>query len=143
MRVFFDTNIILDLLLERPGFEVSAKDLQLQEEGRISACVSILTMINAAYVYRKTVGQSQATANLKYLSALFEVLPMDSEMMNSALYLDGKDYEDVIQAVCAAAGHCDAIVTHNKKDFRINKGLAAGMDIPKVFTPAELLEELL
>ena len=77
MKVFLDTNILLDLLLEREGFEDSAELFRLQEDGRLKLYVSYLTMVNIAYVYRKTVGQNMAVANLKYLSALVEVLPMD------------------------------------------------------------------
>lgn len=69
MTIFLDTDIILDLLLERPGYEDSALLFQWQDEGRLQICVSFLTIINAAYVYRKTVGQNMAVANLKYLSA--------------------------------------------------------------------------
>ena len=67
MRVFLDTNIILDLLLERDGFQDSATIFQMQEDGKIRLCVSFLTMVNVAYVYKKIVGESMAIVNLKYL----------------------------------------------------------------------------
>ena len=53
MKLFLDTNILLDLLLEREGYERCARLFQLQEEGKCTLAVSILTMVNVAYVYRK------------------------------------------------------------------------------------------
>lgn len=140
MKVFLDTNIILDLLLEREGYEKSAKILQLQEEGKLATCVSILTMINVAYVYKKTVGQRMAVVNLKYLSALMEVLPMDGAMLEQAIYRDGPDFEDLLQAVCAAKAGCDYIVTRNEKDFVAGQGLLSEREtFPPVMTPSDFL----
>ena len=104
MKVFLDTNILLDLLLEREGFEDSAELFRLQEDGRLKLYVSYLTMVNIAYVYRKTVGQNMAVANLKYLSALVEVLPMDGGQLQKALMMSGPDIEDIFQLTCAVAG---------------------------------------
>ena len=140
MKVFLDTNILLDLLLEREGYELCAKIFQLQEEGKCTLCVSVLTMVNAAYIYRKTVGQDMAVANIKYLSTLVEVLPLDNEILQAAIYRHGKDFEDVLQAVCAAVGKCDCIVTRNEKDYAIRDGLAKkDVNIPTVYSPTSFL----
>lgn len=135
MNVFLDTNILLDLLLEREGYEDAAVLFQLQDEGRVTLHVSILTMVNLAFVYQKTVGQHMAVVNLKYLSSLVKVLPMDAAQMDQALMMDGPDFEDTLQAVCAASGNCDVIVTRNVKDFRIKKGLGKQIVLPVLHTP--------
>ena len=140
MKVFLDTNILLDLLLERDGFETEARIFQMQEEGRCTLCVSILTMVNLAFVYQKTVGQDMAVVNLKYLSTLVEVLPMDGIMLQEALYQSGKDFEDTLQAVCASGGLCDCIVTRNVKDFQIKRGLGKEISLPPVLSPKDFLE---
>ncbi|MBO7544756.1 MAG: PIN domain-containing protein [Bacteroidales bacterium] len=142
MKVFLDTNILLDLLLERDGYEDSAVLFQLQDEGKVKLYVSLLTMVNLEYVYKKTVGQNHAIANLKYLSSLVEVLPMDGEQLQKAMMLDGKDFEDVLQAVCASEGGCDYLITRNDKDFKISKGLAKHLDLPKVISPSSFLSIL-
>ena len=140
MRVFLDTNILLDLLLEREGYEGCAQLFQLQEEGLCTLAVSVLTMVNVAYVYRKTVGQDMAVVILKYLSSMLEILPMDSQMLQASIYKHGKDFEDVFQAVCAAVGNCDCIVTRDEKDFVVRDGLMnSQIIIPQVFTPASFL----
>lgn len=140
MTIFLDTNIILDLLLERPGYEDSALLFQWQDEGRLQICVSFLTMVNAAYVYRKTVGQNMAVANLKYLSAIVKVLPMDGEQLQQAIAMTGKDFEDTLQAVCAATYGCDYLITRNEKDFKIGKGLSSKIHLPTVSSPRAFVE---
>lgn len=142
MKVFLDTNIVLDLLLERDGYEEAARILQLQEEEKFTVCVSILTMVNVAYVYRKTVGQRMAVVNLKYLSALMEVLPMDGAMLQQAIYQDGPDFEDILQAVCAAEAGCNYIVTRNQKDFVTPPALLKEQPaFPPVLTPSGFLQQ--
>ena len=136
MKVFLDTNIILDLLLEREGYGYSAALFQMQEEGRLTLCVSVLTMVNVAYVYRKTVGQDRAVANLKYLSSLVEVLPVNGAQLQQALLMEGPDFEDTLQAACAAEAGCDCLVTRNVKDFRIGRGLGKALRLPVITSPA-------
>lgn len=139
MKIFLDTNIILDLLLEREGYEDSAVLFQMQEDGELKLFVSILTMVNVSYIYKKTVGEAMAAANLKYLSALVEVLPMDGDQLQLALMMGGRDFEDALQAVCAAEAGCDYIVTRNDRDFRLRAGAVKKYRIPEVTTPAGFL----
>ncbi len=139
MKVFLDTNIILDLLLQREGWERSAQILSLQEKGLVRLCVSVLTMVNVAYVYRKTVGDALAVVNLKYISALMDILPMDAGMMEEAIQAGGRDFEDSFQAIAAASAGCDAIVTRNIRDF---ENLAPQTHpLPALFDPTQLLAQ--
>ena len=140
MKVFLDTNIILDLLLERDGWKQSAKILSLQEKGALTICVSVLTMVNVAYVYRKTVGEDITVVNLKYLSSFLEVLPMDAAMLDCAIMAGGRDFEDTLQAIVAATAQCDAIVTRNVKDFAKIKPL--NLSIPPIYDPSSFTIQL-
>lgn len=140
MKAFLDTNILLDLLLERDSYEASARILQLRDEGKIDLFVSILTMVNVAYVYQKTVGLNAVIPNMKCLSAIVDVLPMDSDTLEQALYVEGKDFEDTMQYFCAVQNHCEAIITRNEKDFRFSRGLK---DLPEpipVYSPDAFLK---
>lgn len=141
MRVFLDTNIILDLLLERDGYGTSALLFEGQDSGRWKLCVSILTIVNVAYIYRKGVGPEEVIPNLKYLSALVEVLPMNTSTLEESLFLKGRDFEDVLQYVCASAGECDAIVTRNEKDFMIGSGLKSTPRSLPVYSPAAFVKQ--
>lgn len=140
MRVFLDTNILLDLLLERNGYQASARLFEGQDQGRWELCVSILTMVNVAYVYRKGAGIVDVIPNMKYLSMLLDVLPMSSYTLETGLYLRGKDFEDVLQYICASEGGCDAIITRNEKDFVINDGLKEVPSHIPVYSPEDFLK---
>lgn len=129
-------------MLERAGYEDSAVLFQMQDDGELELFVSILTMVNVSYIYKKTVGEAMAAANLKYLSALVRVLPMDGEQLQQALMMDGRDFEDAMQAVCAAEAECDYIVTRNDRAFRLRAGAAKKYRIPEVTTPAGFLARI-
>ena len=134
-RVLFDTNIVLDLIQERPGYDHAARILQKQEDGDLSVCVSVLTMANIAYVLRKTVPSSLIVATLKQISSVMSVIPMDDGQIQQAMLLEGPDFEDIMQLTCAMANGCSVIVTHNPRDFHISKGLLDNFTPPEVLTP--------
>ena len=48
-------------------------------------------------------------------------------------------FEDILQAVCAAEGGCDCIITRNEKDYRISAGLKAGRPLLPVMSPSAFL----
>jgi predicted nucleic acid-binding protein len=134
-RVFFDTNIVLDLIQGRPGFEDAARILQRQENGELTVCTSVLSMANIAYVLRKTVPANLIIPTLKQISSVMSVIPMDNGQIQHAFLLEGPDFEDIMQLSCAMANGCSSIVTHNPRDFRIKKGLVESFTPPEVFTP--------
>ena len=141
-RIFLDTNVMLDLLLDRQGCAEAARVLQLQEDGKITACLSILSMANLAYVLRKTVSPLQVIPTLKQISAIVEVVPMDDRQLQRSLLLDGPDFEDILQAVCASENGCECILTRNARDFRIGKGLSDSAGLPRVQTPGAYLASI-
>ena len=136
-KVFFDTNIMLDLLQERPGYQYAARLLQRQEDGEITVCISILSMANIAYVLRRTIPQNLLVPTLKQISSIVEVIPMDDTQLQKALLMDGPDFEDIMQAACAASNGCQVILTHNPRDFKIRKGLCDTLSLPMIMTPEE------
>ena len=134
-RLFLDTNVLLDVLLERPGYQAALKLLQAGSDGRVSLCTSVLSMANIAYVLRKTLNPGLLTPTLKQLSSLLEVLTMDSGQLDNALLLSGPDFEDVLQAVCAVQGGCAQLITRNPKHFNIQPGLLPGWTPPRILAP--------
>ncbi|MBR6456989.1 MAG: PIN domain-containing protein [Bacteroidales bacterium] len=139
-KVFLDTNILMDLLLQRPGYESSAKILQAGEDGGISLYCSYLTMANLAFILRKSATPAVIVPSMMQIQSLVTVLPMDSEQLLEAYNLSGRDFEDILQAVCAARGGCDVIITNNPKDYRIGTDKAK-IKLPCVMTPAEFLDD--
>lgn len=138
-RVFFDTNIILDLIQERTGYDAAAQILQKQEDGDIDVCLSMLSLANVAYVLRKTLPHTLVSPILKQISSVMEVLPMDNVQFQQALLLSGRDFEDIMQLTCAIAGGCTIIITHDPRDFHVGKGLAEDFQMPEILTPEEYI----
>ena len=139
-RVFFDTNIMLDLIQERQGYEACALILQRQEDGEIEVCLSVLSMANIAYVLRKTVPPFLVIPTLKQISSVVRIVQMDDAQLQQSLLMDGPDFEDILQLSCAIANECPVLLTHNPRDFHIRKGLAAASPMPKILTPEEYLK---
>ena len=138
--VFFDTNIMLDLIQERPGYADCARILQMQEDGKIEVCLSVLSMANIAYVLRKTVPPFLVIPTLKQISSVVRIVPMDDAQLQRSLLMDGPDFEDILQLSCAIANGCTVLITHNPRDFHIRKGLATVSTVPKVLTPEEFVK---
>ena len=133
-RIFLDTNVIVDFILERDGAEDAANILQLGEDGKIELSVSFLTMANTAYIARKGHTQEQLYNIMADLSAMLKTLPMDEVQLQQALQNPATDFEDMLQYQCAKANFCDIIITRNSKHF-------AFAEIP-VLTPSEYLKLL-
>lgn len=119
MRVLFDTNIFLDLLMDRVPFSDAAVELFSRvEEGAISGYVCSTSITTIYYLASKTVGAVRAQAEIKKLLNLFEVAPVNRAVLEAALTANFVDFEDAV--IYAAACHvgAEAIVTRNQKDFK-------------------------
>jgi predicted nucleic acid-binding protein len=135
MRVLFDTNIILDLFLDRSPFADRAAELwQANTDGRLEGFVSVITPINLFYIARRLRDRSLAFQAVRELLAAMSVCYADQAILKNALALPFHDYEDAVQHASASGNGLDAIVTRNVKDF-------AGATLP-VFSPTELLSRL-
>ena len=134
-KVFIDTNVLIDFMLEREGARNAADILQLGEEKKIRTAASFLTMANIAYIIRKGRTRTELYALLTDLSDVIEILPMDERQFKDALMQPASDFEDVLQYECAKTYGCDVIVTRNSKHFSFAQ-------IP-VLSPAEFLDQML
>ena len=135
IRVLLDTDVVLDILANRQPFVVEASVLWLaHEQGRLEACISPITPVNAFYILRKQEGVAPARQAVARLLAGIQICPLDGAVLNTANALPMADFEDAVQAAAAAAARLDALVTRNTKDY-------AGAPIP-VLTPAEALARL-
>lgn len=134
-KVFLDTNIILDFVLNREGAESAVKLLALANEGKIQVFVSFLTIANTAYVAKRGHSQEELYTILSVLNNMVNVLPMDSIQFGMALKQPVSDFEDMLQYQCASINSCDVIITNNIKHFYFSS-------IP-VKTAKEYLDEVI
>ena len=136
MKIMCDTNIILDVLLEREPFvEDSYKVLCLCEEHKIDGFMSASSVTNIYYLVRKYTHSTELA--YQAVGKLLEIIKVGSVTNNDVLMAfqkKAKDFEDCPVAICAESMHCNYIVTRNKKDFE-------DFDIPAL-TPKELLLQI-
>lgn len=131
MRVLIDTNVILDVMLEREPFvEASAEVLSRVEAGELTGCVCATTVTTLHYLATQAVGSERALSEVRKVLSLFEVAPVGRSVLESALELGIKDYEDAVLHEAARQVDAQGIVTRNIRDFK-----AATL---AVYTPEEI-----
>ena len=136
MKVLFDTNVILDVLLERsPHARPALQLMQMVEQAKIEGLLCATTVTTLYYLGAKTVGKAKARRYLETLLAIFGVAPVDEPVLRQALGLKFPDFEDAVLHEAARNASAAAIVTRNSKDFP-----RAALPI---ITPSELLAERL
>lgn len=132
MKVLFDTNVILDHMLERePHVESAERLLSLVDSGAVEGIICATTATTIHYLASKAVGAKRAAEYLRTLLSIFDVACVDRDVLAGALDTGFTDYEDAVLHEAALSAGAAAIVTRNGKDFTRST-------IP-VFDPSELL----
>jgi predicted nucleic acid-binding protein len=117
-KLYLDTNILLDFLLNRQPFaEAATTLLAAAEAGRATLFVSSLTFVTAHYVVSKAVGKNAATLALASLFTQINTVAVDVQVINQALQSGMPDFEDAVQLFTALSAGADAIVTRDLKGF--------------------------
>jgi predicted nucleic acid-binding protein len=119
LKLLLDTNIVLDVLMDRIPFSDSAVELFSRvEDGTMIGYLCATTITTVYYLATKTLGAPRAQEEIKKLLTLFEVAPVNRHVLESALAADFKDFEDAVIHEAACHVGADAIVTRNQKDFK-------------------------
>jgi predicted nucleic acid-binding protein len=132
MRVFLDTNVLLDVLLRRePFYTASAAVWTLVENGRHQGGLSAISFNNSYYLLRRSIGDAAARHAISTMRQFFEVVPLDAAIVDAAIISPVTDFEDAIQWISAQRMGADVIITRNESDFPIG--------IPNALNPALFL----
>jgi predicted nucleic acid-binding protein len=119
VKVFVDTNIFIDILLDREPFSADAiRIYKLCEQGLIDGYIAPITVNNIYYICRKAKNLESIKAYLADISRFFTIAPMNSECIIKANTLRMNDYEDALQYAMAMQMTCEYLVTRNVKDFK-------------------------
>jgi predicted nucleic acid-binding protein len=77
LKVLFDTNVVLDVLLGRePHVAASADLLARAETGDLTGYLCATTVTTLHYLTAKAIGPEQASTHLRNLLALCEIAPV-------------------------------------------------------------------
>jgi len=134
MKVFVDTNVLLDVLANRhPFYDDAAEIWTLSEQGKIEAFVSAVSFTNVFYIVRKLMSRSVAVKATRQLTNVFSIAACNENVIQEALDLDLKDFEDAVQLVSAVHTRSVSLITRNPSHFPV--------DLIPILTPAEFLAQ--
>ncbi len=119
MRILFDTNVVLDLLLDRNPFADDAAFLFGQvEKAEIIGYLCATTLTTVHYLLTKALGVKVANEHVRTLMAMFEVAAVNRLVIEEAIDLNFSDFEDAVLYQAANHAGMNYIVTRNARDFK-------------------------
>jgi len=119
VKVLFDTNVVLDVLLDRqPYAEASAVVWAAVETGLSTGMLAAHAVTTIHYLLRKEGGNTKASRIITKILRVFGVAGVDGGVVQEALQLPLADFEDAVTAAAARLAGCDFIVTRDPKGFR-------------------------
>lgn len=118
MKVLLDTNIVLDVLLDRkPHSTNSAEVFRLIEEGEADGMLCATTITTLDYLLSQSMSRVEARSVLSQLLKLFEVASVNRVVIEEAVVSRMNDFEDAVLDHAAQNSGADMIITRNIKDF--------------------------
>jgi predicted nucleic acid-binding protein len=135
LRVFLDSDVILDYLADRLPFAVEAEMIfDALDQRKLQGFVSALSFTNVHYFLRKKLGGAASVKLLEKFRAMVSVLPVDGKVIARALASDFGDFEDAVQYYAAIQSRLNGIVTRNLRDYQKSE--------ITVFSPADLIRNI-
>ena len=133
MKVFYDSNVVLDVLLNRAEFvQDSLSALKYSENRIVKGFISVVSITDIFYLVNRNLKDSSLSIEkIKILLNIVRIAKADKKTVQNAIKSGWKDFEDAVQYSVAKKIRASCIVTRNKKDF-------AQSDIP-VYTPSEFI----
>jgi len=102
MKVFLDTNILIDYVDNREKRVYAELILSMADQGLISLFASYLSYANMGYILIKRT-QEERYRLIRNARSVATVLSCDVAQLDIALNQPVKDYEDMLQYQCAFA----------------------------------------
>ncbi len=135
MKVLLDTNIIIDIALERQPYVTNSETvLAFVEQGQIEGYISASTISDLYYIIRKQKGRDLTIEFLQVILTFCQIATVNQTVITMAFTTNFKDFEDAIQYSTAVVNQLDGIITRNPQDFPVVT--------PRIITPEQLIEEI-
>lgn len=134
-KLYLDSDVILDLLLDREPFADSISDLiETALDRNVQLFTSPISITNIYYIIEKLENRNQALTKTKKVLELVKIEGVGQSTIDEAIKSSFIDFEDGVQNFCAAhAGH-KIIITRNGKDYKTST--------LSILTPGEYLAQL-
>jgi predicted nucleic acid-binding protein len=117
-RILLDTNVLLDIALDRkPLSDVALSVLKIIEIRNFHVFVSATTVTDLWYIMVRQLGQETAMRYLVEFLDVIRVAEVNQSTINKAIEITQNDFEDAVQGAVALDSELEIIVTRNRKDF--------------------------
>lgn len=125
-RIYFDTNVIVDLFDEKRPFHSYSVNIfrKIFVNEAIDVFINTDTLTNLFYILRSHVKLSfdDSIEKLEFIKNSFSIVSSEMSEIDNTLEICKehvfKDYEDGMQYTCALKEECTLIITNNPKDFK-------------------------
>ena len=133
MKILFDTNVILDVLLDRKPFSNDASYLLSKvEQSEIIGFLCATTVTTIHYLATKVLDKQAAIRHIQSLLSLFEIAPVNRLVLENALDSKFSDFEDAVLYEAACHAGAEHIITRDISGFKSSQ-------LP-VYTPNEFIK---
>lgn len=138
MRIFFDTNTLLDVLIPgRPSKSASDTAMQIIKKCRYEIFVSTQSIIDIYYTAQRChIDKEDVDIFTSWILDHANVRPIESYDLRVALEDIHPDFEDNVQIARAEDQHCDIFLTSDKKI------IARDLESMLVLTPEQFVERM-
>lgn len=117
--IYIDTDILLDIFMERrPFYQPASQLLSLVDLKKIKGFTTPLVFANLFYILRKYKSKNTAIKTLNTLGKILDIAPLGKKSVEMALNSNFNDFENALQYYSAIQTKANYIVTRNKKDFK-------------------------
>jgi len=131
MKVLFDINVVLDVLLNKAEFvKLSASLVSLVETKKLEGFLCATTLTTIDYLVTKNKNRKTARDSLHKLLKFFHIWDVNKQVLNLSVESSFKDFEGAVQYYSGKCSGVDCILTRNSKDYKNTK-------LP-IYTPTEL-----
>jgi predicted nucleic acid-binding protein len=136
MKVFVDTNVIIDLIADRQPFSKWSIELFKKAENKqLQLYSSSHALATTHYLLKKYVSEKELRSILSDLTDFVEIIAVDKKILKKSFQSVIDDFEDAIQNCCAGTiSDIQVIITRNKKDFKKSE--------LEIYTPDEFLKTI-
>ena len=118
MKLFLDTNVVIDVIAAREPFVAdSSAVFNLCETGKVEGIISSLTLCTVSYILRKFVTPGTMRTKLREFRCVLTPVDLTVSLLDKALASTISDFEDAVQFYTAVYSEADYIITRNAKHF--------------------------
>ena len=118
MKIFIDTDVLVDVALDRaPHAATAGTLLDRLERNEAAGFMAWHSASNLYYLVSPKRGKRDTRIFLLELTEFIEIAPSSTESLRQAARLDLRDFEDAMQVAAAMACGADVIATRNVRDY--------------------------